>query len=384
MNKKDIAAIRKEFKQDSYKLNLKEMYSAYVKKDGGSILHSELSYFESFDSDNKDLYFANFKKVLSSAVDTKIFELGFIGNGENSTNSILFSALNCEDKSVAVEELNKIVNKILDNYKYETDVVLTFIFGEYYLANSNRNIDADEGEDDVANLYKFVLTTINKVEFPKKNIVFDYESRKITANSNVEVVINLTSPLDGFLFPVLTEGYSDVNKILYYTGKPKELNSSFVENVLNCNVKLTAQDEKECFHSILASVLGEKVKTNMIQDIYTALSENVEEDVDTIGAEDIKRVLRAKGIEESNQVDAAFDEFCGSKCNFRVNNIIPDLNTKSIKISSELAEITITPRDLSMVKQVRDKTGKKCLLIEINDDMEINGLRLETEEVDEL
>lgn len=384
MNKKDIAAIRKEFKSESYKLNLKEMYSVYVKKDGGEILHSELSYFENFDSDKKDLYFTNFKKVLSSALDTKVFELGFTETGDNSTNSILYTALNMEDKSLAVEELNKIVNKLSEDYKYETDVVLTFVFGEYFKGNSNRNINADESEDDVTNIFKFVLATINKVEFPKKNIIFDYESRRITANSSMEVVINLTSPLDGFLFPVLTEGYTDINKILYYTGKPKELSSSFVENFLNCNVKLTAQDEKECFHNILASVLGEKVKTEMIQDIYTALSENAEEDAETVGAEDIKSVLKARGIDEGNTVDAAFEEFCGSKCDFRINNIIPDLNTKSIKISSELAEITITPRDLSMVKQVRDKSGKKCLLIEINDDMEINGLKLETEDVDNL
>jgi hypothetical protein len=384
MNKKDIAAIRKEFKQDSFKLNLKEMYSVYIKKDGGSILHSELNHFESFDSEKKDLYLANFKKVLSSALDTKIFELSFIDNVENSTNSILLKTLNCKDKEMAIEELNMIVNKLSENYRYETDVVLTFMFGEYFNGNSNRNIEADEGEDDVTDLFKFVLGTINKVEIPKKNMVFDYENKKITANSTMEVVINLASPLDGFLFPVLREGYSDVNKLLYYTGKPKELSSDFVENVFNSKVKLTAQDEKECFHNILASVLGEKVKADMIQDIYTALSEKVEDEVDTVGVEDIKSVLRAKGIEEYEQVENAFEEFCGSKCDFRVNNIIPDLNSKSIKISSELADITITPRDLSMVKQVRDKSGKKCLLIEINDDMEINGLKLETEEVEVL
>jgi hypothetical protein len=106
-----------------------------------------------------------------------------------------------------------------------------------------------------------------------------------------------------------------------------------------------------------------------------------DEECETLSPEDIKSILQVKGIEGTKSIEMAYEEVCGAKCDFKVNNIIPDFNSKSVKISSDTAEITITPKDLSLVKQVRNKQGNKCILIEITDDMEINGLKLETEDL---
>ncbi|MGH4139965.1 DUF4317 family protein [Clostridium sp.] len=390
MNKKELTDIRKEFKLDSGMLKIQEIYSVYLKKDNVQIdfepvIHSEFDYFDRMDMDKKELFLANFKKVLTGAIDTKIFDLEFENIEEdNSTQKILGAALKSDDKNEIQDSLNKFIKKIATNYKYETDVVITFIKAEYWLGSSHRNMSADESIDDAVQAFNFILSSVNKIDVPKRTLKFDYTDKEFKANSTLDSVINLNSPLEGFMFPSLTSGYTDVNKILYYASKPKELNSTFIENVLNCGFKFTAEDEKNCFGDILKSIIGDKIKPELMQDIYVnihELSEQAEEgESPTLGIEDIKNILNNCGAEIACDIETVFEETCGSKYNFKINNIVPEFNSKSIKITSEMANITLTPKDLNSVKQVKNKDGKRCLLIEIDEDITIEGFKLETEE----
>ncbi|MBU3190416.1 DUF4317 domain-containing protein [Clostridium bowmanii] len=390
MNKKELADIRKEFKLDSGMMKIQEIYSVYLKKDNVQIdfepvIHSEFDFFDRMDMDKKELFLGNFKKVLTGALDTKIFELDFQSTEEdNNTQTILGTALKSSVKTEIESSLNKLIKKIAANYKYETDVVVTFIKAEYWLGSTHRNMDAGESIDDAVQAFNFILSSVNKIDVPKRTLKFDYTDKEFKANSTLDSVINLNSPLEGFMFPSLTSGYTDVNKILYYASKPKELNSTFIENVLNCGFKFTAEDEKNCFGDILKSIIGDKIKPELMQDIYVnihELSQQAEEgETATLGIEDIKNILNNCSAEIACDIETAFEETCGSKYDFKINNIVPEFNSKSIKITSEMANITLTPKDLNSVKQVKNKDGKRCLLIEIDEDIIIEGFKLETEE----
>lgn len=137
MNKKDLADIRKEFKLGSYMLPIKEVYSVYIKKDNGEIITRELEHFEMMEVEKRELYLNNFKKVLTGSLDSKIFELDFKELNEEkgievseSTQQILYGALNSKESTA--EFGDKIVDKISQNYTYDTDVVINFIRAEYY------------------------------------------------------------------------------------------------------------------------------------------------------------------------------------------------------------------------------------------------------------
>jgi hypothetical protein len=77
MNKKDLSNIRREFKLGSCMLPIKEIYSVYLKKDGGNIITRDLEYFERMEIEKRELYLNNFRKVLTGSLDSKIFELDF-------------------------------------------------------------------------------------------------------------------------------------------------------------------------------------------------------------------------------------------------------------------------------------------------------------------
>jgi len=390
MNKKELADIRKEFKLENGMIKIEEIYSVYLKKDNVQIdyepvIHSEFDYFDRMDIDKKELFIGNFKKVLTGALDTKIFELDFQNiQEEDNTQKSLTSALKANTKDDIEIHINKIINKIASNYRYETDIVVTFIKAEYYIGSSHKHNDVDESIHDSMKAFNFILSSVNKIDIPKRTLKFDYTDKEFKANSVLDSVINLNAPLEGFMFPSLRCGYSDFNKCLYYASKPKELNSAFIENVLNCGFKFTAEDEKNCFGDILKSIIGDKIKPELMQDIYANIHELAEqvEDGETpiLGAIDVKNILNNCGAEIISDVETAFEETCGNKYDFKINNIVPEFNSKSIKITSEIANITLTPKDLNSIKQVRNKDGRRCLLIEIEDDIVIEGFKLETEE----
>lgn len=391
MNKKEIASMKKEFKLGSVMLNIKEIYSVYLKKDNGEIIHSEFSYFDKMEEEKQELYLNNFKKVLSGTIDTKLFQLNFEnleGVKENS-QEFLCNLLEASEEQIDLfkENADNLVEKIYNNCNYDTDIVITLIKGEYWKAKKKLREEADESIDDYVQALRFTMGSINKIDAPKSALKFDYKAKEFKANSSLESVINLNNPIEGFMFPNFNGGYEDVNNIIYYTSKAKAINTSFVKDVLNCNLVLTAEDEKENFINILNAAADEQITPAIMQEIYEKLyikseDEDEEEIAATLDIKDLKRILSESGIESTDNLENAFEEIVGAEnYDFKIRNIIPDFNAKSVKITNSTSNITVMPKDLSTIKQVKNKEGKKYLMIEIEEDVVINGVKVKTEEL---
>lgn len=387
MNKKELAGLRKEFKLDTFKLNINELYNVYLKKDNGAIVHQELHYFDKLDEEMKELYLKNFKKVLTGAFDTKLFELKFQDTGyENSTQSILYNLNNSDVGEDIAENTNKIIEKLIQVYNYDTDVVVTFVKAEYMMNFNKKGAEYDEGGDDIVQAFKFLLCTINKIDVPKRALRFDFKQKEFNIDSPNDAVINLNAPVSGFVFPTISCGEPDINGVLFYNGKSGELNESFIEGVLNCEVRMDAETERETFQTILQNAIGDTIKPEMMQDIYERINEvsaacdEESGEVPVVNIDHVKGILEDIGVGSTNELELAFDTYVGKQYDFKVENIVPDFNSKSIKITSESANIMLTPKDLSSIRQVKDKNGRKCLLIELTDDVVIDGFKLETVE----
>ncbi|WP_127836416.1 DUF4317 family protein [Clostridium prolinivorans] len=383
MNKKELNRMKKELKADSAILNINEIYSVYLKKDNGAIIYNNLNHFQMLDSEMQDFYFNNFKKILGGNLDTKLFELEFKDN-PNETQLILNNMLKSQDKNFYIEYANKIIDKILKNYIYDSDIVITFVKGEYWKPSNNKNKTEIDGEDDIVQSLPFIMESINKVEPFKKTVVFNFEEKEFKASNILDTVINFNNPIEGFMFPSFDNGYSDINKILFYNSKPKELNYKFIENVLNCSMKLTAEEEKNCFIDIVKTVVGESIKTEVIEDIYSRITDienfSDEDEEINIGLNDIKNILKDIGAKDVEVLDKVFDESCGKDYKFSAKNIVPNFKSKSLKVWNEDISISVNPKNLSSIKQVKGTNGERCLLIELNDDVLVEGFKLATED----
>lgn len=386
MNTKDIANIRKQFKLNNKLMELREIFTIYIKKETGEIYHHVCQPFQMLDKETQELFLANFKKVLTGSIDAKLFELKFQHDVEDSTQMILFNGLNAESTEDWQEYMLQIVGKLFANTTYEFDTVVTFIRGEYRKPVRKRDPETGEGGDDEVYSSQFILSSLNKTDQPKKALLFDYIEKEFRANNAFDPIINLTAPLSGFLFPSFNDNSADVNHILYYAGKANQPNETFIEEVLNCEDIITAEEDKDSFEQILKTVVGESVDPRIISNVYEEIDKLVQENEEAEESEtpmldqrDIKRILEVSGVENvnSDKVEHAFKAIIDDeKHTFKASSLLP----KKIKINTSVADVSISTKDLKNVKYIMYQ-GKRCLLVEVNEDVVVEGFRLELEDM---
>jgi hypothetical protein len=384
MNKNDIANIRKQFKLNNDLMSIREIYNVYVKKESGEIYHHVCQPFQMLEQEAQELFLVNFKKVLTGQLDAKLFELKFQREVEDSTQTILFDGLQADTTEDWIEYMFEIVGKMFAHTVYEFDTVVTFIRGEYRKATRKRNSESEEGGDDEVYSNQFILCSLNKTDQPKKALLFDYIEKEFKSNTVFDPIINLASPLSGFLFPAFNDNSADVNNILYCAGKVNQPDFTFIEQVLNCEEIITAEEDKGGFELILKKVIGDQVDSKVISNVYEEIDKVVQENIENEESEapmldyrDIGRILEVSGVEnvDTAKVEHAFkDVLADEKHEFKASNLVP----KTIKINTNVANLVIDPKDLKNIKYIMYQ-GKRCLLLEIDEDVIVEGFRLESE-----
>lgn len=383
MNKKDIANIRKQFKADNDLLKITEIFNVYIMKETSEIYHHQSQPFEMLDEDQQALFMNNFKKVLTGQLDEKLFELKFQRDAENNSQLILHKGLLSSGVEDWKAQMLLIVEKMLKDKQYEMDIVVTFIRGEYLKPMKRQNEEAEESGRDAVYSHSFILSSINKTQEPKKELLFDYVEKEFKYNVVVDPIINLNAPVAGFLFPCFTDNAADVNHILYTAGKAHEPDHRFIEEVLNSEETMTAKDDKAVFEEIVKDVAGDQnlntsTLANVYEEINRVVEENEDEETPKLDSKDVERVLKVSGVEEVNteKVEAAYQKVIDDdKYELKASSIVPKYKSKSIKIETKVANISISPQDLKYVRQVNFQ-GKTCIMIEVEEDTVIEGFTM--------
>lgn len=395
MNKKDIAAIRKQFKLDTDLLKIADIYNVYIKQESNEIYHEESQSFSLLDREQQELFLTNFKKVLGGKLDVKLFEVKFQPQAEEQidhTQRLLYEGLHTDDVGEWKTDMQRIALKMVQDIQYEKDMVVTFIRGTYFKTTKR---SPDETEIDVRDeVYTtpFILCSMNQTELPKRSLVFDFVEKEFKSSLVTDPVIKLASPIGGFLFPSFKDNAADIHHILYAASKANKPDFQFIENVLNGNEIMTAEEDKAVFEEIVKAVIGDEVNSKTLANVYDEINsmlvveeeyEDEEESTPTLDAKEVERVLKASGIKDVNteKVERAFQQVIDDRTyEMKASHIIPNYASKSIKISTKVANIAISPQDLRYVKQV-NHNGKRFLMIEVEEDTIIEGFKLLPEEL---
>ncbi|WP_106498395.1 DUF4317 domain-containing protein [Lentibacillus sp. Marseille-P4043] len=382
MNKTDIADIRKQFKLNNDLLKINEIFNVYIMKESSEIYHHESLPFDMLEEEQKELFMNNFKKVLTGQLDEKLFEFKFQRDVEDSSQLILHQGLLSNDTEEWKGHMLRLVEKMLKDKQYEMDIVVTFIRGEYMKPMKARNEEAEESERDTVYSHSFILCSMNKTQDPKKELLFDYVEKEFKYNIVVDPIINLKAPVSGFLFPCFTENAADVNHVLYSAGKKYELNYHFIEEVLNAEETMTAAEDKIVFEEIVKHVAGDQINTstlsNVYDEIHRVVEENEEEEVPKLDYKDVEKVLKVSGVEDvdTEKVESAFKTVIDDESyELKASNVVPKYTSKSIKIETKAANVSISPQDLRYVRQVHFN-GKRFLMIEVEENTVIEGFEM--------
>ena len=395
MNNKDIADIRKRFKVDSDLLKIGDIYNVYIQQESSEIYHEESRSFSLLDREQQELFLANFKKVLGGKLDIKLFEVKFQAQEERQkdhTQHLLYEGLEAKEVAEWKENMQQIALKMVQDVQYEKDIVITFIRGNYHKTTKRKSDESEMDFRDETYTTPFILSSMNQTELPKSSLVFDFMEKEFKSNILVDPVIKLSSPIGGFLFPSFTDNAADINRILYSAGKTNKPDFQFIENVLNGDEIVTAEEDKAVFEEIVKAVIGDEVDSRTLAGVYDEInqmlvieaeSDDDDEETPMMDVKEVERVLKASGMKDisTEKVERAFQQVVEDKTyEMKASHIVPSYTSKSIKISTKVADIAINPQDLRYVKQV-NYNGKRCVLIEVEEDTMIEGFKLISEDL---
>src|SRR5690625_3803610 len=162
MNKKDIAAVRRQFKLDNELMDIETIFNVYVQKESGDIYHHVSQPFALLDKESQELFLVNFKKVLTGQLDSKLFELKFRRDIEDSTQSELFDSLHADNMEDWEDHMLQVVDKMFAHTTYDFDTVVTFIIGEYRKPSKQRNPESGEGGTEQVYADKIILCSLDR------------------------------------------------------------------------------------------------------------------------------------------------------------------------------------------------------------------------------
>lgn len=385
MNKKEISHIRRQFKPENEHLKINNIFTVYVQKETGDIYHHEMNTFNLLEKETQELFLNNFKKVLTGTVGAKLFTLKFKRETDiaNTAQDTLYDGLETDDLAEWQNKMLEIVEKIYTDKVYEFDTVVTFIKGEYSIPVHKRSVESNEGGNDNVYFNEFILASVNKTDQPETSFTFDYIEKAFKASHNVDPIINLEKPLTGFLFPAFHDYTSDVNHVLYSAPKANEPDEMFTSSILECDVVMSAAENKDSFELVVNKLTDDKVNATMLSNIYEEIDHIIEEskedeDLETpqLDYNDVEHILSASGVEnvDTERVKQTFQTiFDDEQHAFEAESLLPN----KVKINTDTTKISIDPKHLKDVKYITYE-GKRCLLLEIGDDVEIEGFTLDS------
>lgn len=385
MNKKEISHIRRQLKLENEHLKINNIFTVYVQKETGDIYHHEMNTFNLLEKETQELFLNNFKKVLTGTVGAKLFTLKFKRETDiaNTAQDTLYDGLETDDLAEWQNKMLEIVEKIYTDKVYEFDTVVTFIKGEYSIPVHKRSVESNEGGNDNVYFNEFILASVNKTDQPETSFTFDYIEKAFKASHNVDPIINLEKPLTGFLFPAFHDYTSDVNHVLYSAPKANEPDEMFTSSILECDVVMSAAENKDSFELVVNKLTDDKVNATMLSNIYEEIDHIIEEskedeDLETpqLDYNDVEHILSASGVEnvDTERVKQTFQTiFDDEQHAFEAESLLPN----KVKINTDTTKISIDPKHLKDVKYITYE-GKRCLLLEIGDDVEIEGFTLDS------
>ena len=371
MNKKEVSEIKKLMAPDRSAIT--RICGCYV--DGEKRKKTELKEaFLSLSQEEMFKYFEIFRKTLSGTIGKNLINLDFPLDQEfeDGTQKFLLRLRDSQLKDDAL--LEEFYNKIIDFYYYGENYYIILIHGAYDIPK--RGSDNIEMEDASDSVYEYLLCSICPVKLSKAGLCYNTQNNTIEERVRDWIV---EVPDCGFLFPAFHDRNADIHSMLYYSKNAKELQDSFIQNLLGCIAPLTAVNQKESFNTLLEETLKEQCNFETVRTIHEKIAEEMKEQENqensapvTLNRNEVKKILEHAANTDIEDFDQAFEESVGESSELLASNIT---NTQKFEIKTPEVTIKVAPDRTDLV-ETKLIDGVPCLVIQITDQIEVNGVRV--------
>ena len=145
---------------------------------------------------------------------------------------------------------------------------------------------------------------------------------------------------------------------------------------------ISAPEQKDIFDAVVQNTIGEDADYDIMKNVHDNLNQMIEDHVDDpepleLSKKDVKQLLQDSGVSEERL--GYFDENyakCAGEEDFPLlaSNIA---NTKKFDIETPDVVIKVKPDRTDLVES-RIVDGRQCLVIAVDDHIEVNGINVRT------
>jgi hypothetical protein len=326
-------------------------------------------------------YFEIFRKTLSGTIGKNLLNLDFPLTSEEygGTQDFLLRLKDSKLKDDVL--LDMYYDKIIESYEYVGNYLILVIHDIYDVPGRTRDgIDMEDASDEI---YEYILTCICPVALSKPGL--SYHAEENTFHNRIrDWVVGM--PETGFLFPAFNDRSSDIHSLLYYSKNAEELRDGFVEQLLGCSLPLSAGSQKETFQTLIEETLGETCDIEVVKNIHDKLTEITEEHKDdpepiVLDKNEVKTIFADSGVsnEKLEEFDKHYDETAGEKTSLLVENV---MNTRTFEVKTPDVIVKVKPDRTDLV-ETKIINGRRCLVIPLEGDVEVNGVTIRHSLADE-
>ena len=373
MNKKEVLEIRKQFSPENCAIT--RICGCYVDHEKEKKMEMKKA-FLSLPEEEAFKYFDIFKHTLSGTIGKNLINMEFPLDQElnGGTQEFLMKLKNSKLQDDLL--LEEFYDKVVESYEYGENYYIILIHAVYDVPGKTK--DGLEMEDASDTVYEHILCSICPVNLTKAGLTYNAQT------NNIEDRIRdwfVEAPVKGFLFPAFQDRAADVHNVLYYTKKSEDLQPEMIDQLLGAKMPMSADTQKETFQMIIEDTLGEDGDYETVRNIHETLNELIEEhkeDPDPLSLDktDVKKIFEQSGVsnEKMENFDQNFEENAGEKASLLASNIA---ETKKFNIETPDVVIKVNPERMDLV-ETRMIDGRQCLVIPVDDHIEVNGLNVRT------
>lgn len=373
MNKKEILEIRKQFTPANCAIT--RICGCYVDHEKTKKMESKEA-FLSLPEEEAFKYFDIFKKTLSGTVGKNMLNLEFSLDAEMPGGTQEFLLKLRDSKLEDDMLLEEFYDKVIATYDYAENYYIVLIHVMYDIpGKSSDGLEMFDASDEV---YEYLLMSICPVSLSKAGLSYNAEDNRIQDRIRDWIV---DMPVKGFLFPAFNDRSTDLHSVLYYTKKSEDLQPEMIDQLLGAQMPMSADTQKETFQMIIEDTLGEDGDYETVRNIHETLNDLIEEHKEepeplSLDKTEMKKIFEQSGVdaEKMENFDRNFEENAGEKASLLATNIA---ETRKFNIETPDVVIKVNPDRADLV-ETRIIDGRQCLVIPVDDHIEVNGISVRT------
>lgn len=371
MDKKEINEIRKLMTKDSCRID--KIRGCFV-NENGEIITQLKETFHAMPEDLSQKYLELFRRTLTGKTGRNLFTMEYAPEEEaqGGRQEFLYRLLRSEleDRELVLEFFRMIIGNVMIPSRY----LLVLGYGAYDIpAKTSDGIEMEDASDYV---YQFLVCSICPVTEVKDGLFFDSDLGSFIDKKGE---LGVQVPSCGFLFPTFHDRLPDIHELLYYARKEDDQHQELIDGLVGRLLPATESVQQDIFMDVVEKTLGRSCDFESVMALTESVNEMIRESKDDpepleLGRTQVRRLIKESTDDKTvlDHFDEVFDETVGEDTVLMAENVG---GGSTIRIKSPSVSISVKA-DMSSMITSRVIDGREYLLIPVQDEIELNGIRI--------